>query len=135
MQSMVPPSPPLACRAISPWILTGRFAAREQQVADNGNLWEKIVQVAVAMESAITKEEIFRATTQELLKLGYSCAILGVTDDDQHICVKHVTCSSGVLDASEMTRQLLAFSRKQVIAPGPSTRGSSSSACTPCWSG
>ncbi len=44
----------------------------KNQVPDNSSLWEKIVQVAVAMESAFTEEEIFQATTRELRNLATS---------------------------------------------------------------
>ena len=73
---------------------------KQHEVPDNGSMWEKIVQVAVAMESAITEEEIYQATTRELLKLGYSCVIFGVTADGRCLCIKHMTYSSRLLRAA-----------------------------------
>ncbi len=73
---------------------------------------------AQAVQRARTPDAVYRTLGEELLKLGYHMAIFDLTDDREHIVLRHVSFDSTVLQAAEKLTGLSVEGCQLPIMPG-----------------
>ena len=94
------------------WILQVALEAQGYQVStasDGGEalresaeqLLQALNQAALAMEQALTREEIFAAVAEKLKKLGLSCMVLLTDESQSRLFPKYLSYESGALKAVE----------------------------------
>jgi PAS domain S-box-containing protein len=91
----------------SPRFEEGRFAGTLAVFTDitqrkrAERLLQALNQAALAMERALTPEEIFTAVAEELKKLGFSCIVFLTDESQSRLLIRYVSYEAGALKALE----------------------------------